>query len=343
MTETAAAEAPAAVKPLQPKMTLACPTDLSEAELVMRSRELVKIDDDLTTLDQEKTDFLDDWKDRRRKLETRQVELKSVVRSGKEDRPITCVRQPDYVRGVWEWIRTDNGKAAKTEPMSRQDQQLSIPGAGAVVSQLPAKQPPQIVTEAVDIDGEIVQITAEQADQVRIALSSDEKHCDLEIGGQKRRIVALKACAECGAADGNHRPDGHAELADEPAPETAEAPATTGEAAPGRLYIGVDRQGDEHPLSRAEAIAALEWLRGEGPHAERDFYPLERETMLVELESVMGDVDELEEELAAEATGTTDDAEGEDDGAKVIAALGDDALEPPAETKPKRGGRKGKR
>lgn len=319
--------------------TIDCATELTHSELLERFRELAALKDQAAEADEDLQYAKDKHKEITKKLDLRRDELEAIGKSGKEDRPITCVRRPDYVRGVWEWVREDNGQVAKTERMTRQDQQLTVPGAEVA----PAKKAPVILTEAIDSDGEIHHINAEQADQVRIALNqAGLKYVDIEIGGKLRRIESLKACADCGAADGKHRKDGHPEL--DPAwkdPELEDEPSAGDTHTTSVRLFALTEDGDEVDLTEEQAQQLAEWVAGSGPQRDNESFSLTIDGQEYKLEELCSDDDD---ETSAAMIAAVEDLPSDDDQADSVppAKPSDEPLVPKGEaSKPPKKGRKG--
>lgn len=100
------------------------------------------------------------------------------------------------------------------------DGQLELTGP-----RTPPRAPKRPHEHAVDVGGEVWVISAEQADVVRAAIAGGgQSHAVVEVPGEgPKAIVALQACEQCGAADGNHRLEGHLDEGDDAELDDAEA------------------------------------------------------------------------------------------------------------------------
>jgi molecular chaperone GrpE (heat shock protein) len=95
--------------------------------------------------------------------------LFDVVQRKVEKRPITCFRRADFKRGVFEWVREDNGKVALTTPMTTHDKQLGIPAVAKPADAAKAASESGVLTmvEVIDATGKSYNATSEIAQSVR--------------------------------------------------------------------------------------------------------------------------------------------------------------------------------
>lgn len=166
--------------PSHQTMTLHLDVPLTEEERDARFRTLMDKRAARKALEAERKASMKDFKDKFANVDAEIEVLFDVVQRKVEKRPITCNRRPDYKRGVFEWIREDNGKVAQTTPMTTLDKQLGLPvQPAAIESKAPATitssangaaEAPVTMVEVIDAAGKSYVAPSEIADRVRRAL-----------------------------------------------------------------------------------------------------------------------------------------------------------------------------
>ena len=102
------------------------PCILSDNELIVRSKELAKANEDLSTVEDRKKDMMADFTAQQKKIEANINVLSRTVSQGKEYRNVKCKLVLDYTIGKKELIRLDTFEIIRTEQLSQSDRQSEI-------------------------------------------------------------------------------------------------------------------------------------------------------------------------------------------------------------------------
>lgn len=250
---------------------------LTKDEIDERGRKASELDQERRHLADDKKAKVKVFNAQLKGLDTQIAELTEAATKGEELRDVECEERESLVNGsnVVEIWRLDTEEIVET---IAEDPEDDAPDSERRQGALPfaAKAPPVIRCSAVNEDGECFPITAEQADALDRAIAECGRG-NVEIDGrpvQAVKVLRGKACDTCGIVNG-HRPECAAMKREEAGPR----------------YIGVDADGGEHDLTRDQALAMQEWLRGEGPQAESEggFKVTIESGAEVEIAQLMGD------------------------------------------------------
>lgn len=102
------------------------PCILSDNELIVRSKELAKANEDLSTVEDRKKDMMADFTAQQKKIEANINVLSRTVSQGKEYRNVKCKLVLDFTIGKKEIIRLDTFEIIRTEQLSQSDRQSAI-------------------------------------------------------------------------------------------------------------------------------------------------------------------------------------------------------------------------
>lgn len=86
-----------------------------------------------------------------------------------------------------------------------------IPVTGLRYPRMQEVEAPGITDEAIDVDGGIRVLAPWWAEMARMDIAKVGRAFVRTVEGETVRIVAMRPCAQCGAADGHHRAEGHAD------------------------------------------------------------------------------------------------------------------------------------
>lgn len=220
----------------------------SDSEITARKEDHYAV---LRTIDEIKAKHRDELKPHK----SRAKALVDAIELGGELRDVECEWCESLVNGGGrELVRLDTGEVVDT---SSDDPEDDAPASQPSLFDAPRPAVPVLRCSGVDADGEAHPITAEQADAADREIAATGRAVVFVGANSDKRVEVVKvlrarACGTCGAADGHHRPECKAMQRDEQGPR----------------YIGVDAEMGEHDLTRDQALAMQEWLRGEGSQAD---------------------------------------------------------------------------
>jgi hypothetical protein len=106
------------------------PVLLTDSEFRDRATKLAGCSRELSLLEAEQEEIKGRWKARKTEIENRGSQLAQTVRSGAENRPVSCEVQADYDAGTVSVVRMDDGTVVqerKLLPEERQGQLIALP------------------------------------------------------------------------------------------------------------------------------------------------------------------------------------------------------------------------
>ena len=98
---------------------------LSEPELISKSRELAKTNEDLADVEAKKKDVMADFTAQQKRHEATIGVLSRIVSSGQEWRYVKCQWEYDYDTGRKNLIRLDTGQNIRTAEITQTERQVS--------------------------------------------------------------------------------------------------------------------------------------------------------------------------------------------------------------------------
>ncbi|HEY1242218.1 MAG TPA: hypothetical protein VGF16_16755 [Bryobacteraceae bacterium] len=102
--------------------------DFDETELLALGQELARVNQAQADLEREKKDASADFGARIKAVDARRSRLARKINEGFELRPVECVELLDAPRpGVKSIARSDTGQVIRTEAMTEEEQQRSLP------------------------------------------------------------------------------------------------------------------------------------------------------------------------------------------------------------------------
>lgn len=99
---------------------------LTDQELIEKSKELAKANEDLETAEDRKKDLMADITATIKKHEANIGQLARIVSQGKEYREIKCEWEINYTRGIKTLYRQDTGEIVKTGTVTQKDRQAPL-------------------------------------------------------------------------------------------------------------------------------------------------------------------------------------------------------------------------
>src|ERR1044072_1538458 len=97
--------------------------DLTDEDLKNRSKLLAKLLREYQSLENEKKEVNADFKHKMEAVKNRACELRDVIHTGKEIRPVECFLSADYRHGLMITRRSDTGEEIDSRPMTTSERQ----------------------------------------------------------------------------------------------------------------------------------------------------------------------------------------------------------------------------
>jgi len=113
---------------------------LTDKELIAKSRELAKANEDLADVEAKKKDVMADFTAQQKKHEANISVLSRIVSGGKEYRNVKCEWTFDYISGIKTLMRLDTHDIIKREEITQKERQVAF----VVVEKEAAEQPQQV-------------------------------------------------------------------------------------------------------------------------------------------------------------------------------------------------------
>lgn len=98
---------------------------LTDKELIEKSRELAKANEDIADVEAKKKDVVADFTAQQKKHEANISILSRIVSTGKEYRNVKCELEKDYKNGLKRLIRLDTFEVIKSEELQQKDRQIA--------------------------------------------------------------------------------------------------------------------------------------------------------------------------------------------------------------------------
>lgn len=182
---------------------------LSEEEIQRRKDEHYEVSRALATLQEEKSNWLSNFRVRCKPHKDREKDLRTTIDNRGELRQVECEYRPGLVNGTTDIIRLDTLELVETISEDPEDDApVNQPGLPFAAPRAPALR-----CTGVDADGECFQITAEQADaadrEIRENGVARVETGDATTGAYRALVKVLrgKACETCGIVAPHHRPE----------------------------------------------------------------------------------------------------------------------------------------
>ena len=183
---------------------------LSEAEMQAVEKEHSDVCLALSQIDERKKEVDAEFREEKKPFEQKRKALEAIKKNSAELRDVECeAREAD---GRIEVVRLDTGDVVDHYEIEPKDTaQPALPFARPEV--------PTLLCSALDDDGMVYSITAEQADAAEREIA-DSGRARVEVEGDTftvTKIVRGKACSLCGIVGGHHRPECESMRADQAA------------------------------------------------------------------------------------------------------------------------------
>ena len=111
---------------IKKKLIKDLPCEMTEDERRMKGSELAVAVSDKQTLEVEKKNFADAWKERAKEVDTKIGTLAYQVRSGREIRAVECEEAPRYSDRMMDIVRLDLGEVVYSRPMEAGELQTML-------------------------------------------------------------------------------------------------------------------------------------------------------------------------------------------------------------------------
>lgn len=108
------------------KFTRDLPVKLTDAEQLLKGKELSKSMGDLLALESEAADVVGEFKKRIKDLRAEIEAKRLVVETGQENSPIACQEVPHFESSSVEIIREDTGEVIQVRPMNEAERQRAL-------------------------------------------------------------------------------------------------------------------------------------------------------------------------------------------------------------------------
>lgn len=99
---------------------------LTDRELIAKSRELAKANEDLADVEARKKDVVAEFTAKQKKHEANIAELARVISTGKEYRMVKCEWEYNYNTGIKVLRRLDTNEVTVTENITQKERQLAV-------------------------------------------------------------------------------------------------------------------------------------------------------------------------------------------------------------------------
>jgi hypothetical protein len=99
---------------------------LTDKELIAKSRELAKANEDLADVEARKKDAVAEFAAKQKKHEANIAELSRVVSTGKEYRIVSCEWQYHYDTGIKNLVRLDTLETIITDNITQKERQMAV-------------------------------------------------------------------------------------------------------------------------------------------------------------------------------------------------------------------------
>lgn len=188
------------------------PCRLTDAELQVRGEVMAQADQDIATLEDQKSSAVAEFKAKIEQASGRRSQAAATIRSKQEHRLVDCELRLDYKKGKATKVRTDTGEKLEVRDLRPDEQQMPLikilptppPAAKSPESEKPADTAPEHVEPAEDDDKELIERAVEVLKSTRRASTATLKR-SLIIGYQRsvKLMDKLEAMGIVGPAKGS--------------------------------------------------------------------------------------------------------------------------------------------